>query len=138
MVLKTILERQSFSQLKMGRDSPVCRDSAQYYHKMKRFSGIGRNLCARDKDEDYICNFQVLGPHWIKNRHDSVMEITWWTHEHVQKWLSICKRDPEMLLSSLNHSSKIFWENLKALILNWPNFLRCVFAIDFKINEHFS
>ncbi len=70
---RDVLERQSLSEVKMGRGSPICER-------------------VREKIVEYFKNnvpVTVHRRHCITHRHDSVIDITKWAHEYFQKPLSV-------------------------------------------------
>ncbi len=90
---KDVLERQSLSEVKMGRDSPICeRVHKKFveYVKLQRLckshhlqcitsskdsEKLEKSLCVRDKAEDLCWTF--------------VIDITKWAQEYFQKPLSV-------------------------------------------------
>ncbi len=99
---KDVLERQSLSEVKMGRCSPICErvhEKILEYVKLQRLckshhlqcitsskdsEKLDKYLCVRDKAED-LCSLRALRRH----RHDSVIDITKWAQEYFQKPLSV-------------------------------------------------
>ncbi len=113
---RDVLERQSLSEVKMGRGSPICeRVRKRLWNTLKTtFLNIKlQRLCKshhlqcitsskdsekleksllRDKAEDLCWMPVVFGPlrrHCITHRHDSVIDITKWAQEYFQKPLSV-------------------------------------------------
>ena len=151
---KSILERQSLSEEKMGRGSPICErqrllivekflnniPQCKITKTLKISSSTVHNIIIRFRESGEIFvregqgrkpildarDLRALRRHCIKNRHDSVTEITAWAH--FRKSLSvntvrypqikalsckeeaICEHDPETPSSSLGQSSfKMDW-----------------------------
>ncbi len=105
---RDVLERQSLSEVKMGRGSPICerlcKNIVEYFknnvlqrqissstvhtifkifREISVHKGQGRRplLDARD--------LRALRRHCITHRHDSVIDITKWAQEYFQKPLSV-------------------------------------------------
>lgn len=127
---KSILERESFSEIIMGTGSANLQNNFQnnvkfeylltcityHYPNTER---IWRNLCQKQGWHD----LQAFRQHYIRNSHHSVTEIPAWAQEHFKKSLSVktaqgaiqgalwCKeeaineRAPETPPSSLGQSS---------------------------------
>ncbi len=100
-----VLERQSLSEVKMGRGSPICervRKKIVEYVKLQRLSSTVHNIIKRFREtgeisvvkgQDQIpllecCDLRALRRHCITHRHDSVIDITKWAQEYFQKPLS--------------------------------------------------
>ncbi len=112
-----VLARQSLSELKMGRGSPICERMRTFFleyfknnvsqcqiakalqiststvHNIisKVSEKLEKSLCVRDKAEDLCWMPMVFGPqtNYITHRHDSVTDITKWAQEYFQKPLSV-------------------------------------------------
>ncbi len=66
--------------------------SSSIVHKIiKRLEKLEKCLCIRDKAEDLCWMPVVFGPwrHCITHRHESVIDITKWAQEYIQKPLSV-------------------------------------------------
>ena len=112
---KSILERQSLSEVKMGRGSPICErlrlliveksnipqckiaktlkiSSSTVHNIIKRFWESGEIFVHKGQGRKPIPDardLRALRRHCIKNRHDSVTEITAWAQDHFRKLLSV-------------------------------------------------
>ena len=114
---KSILERQSLSEVKMGRGSPICErlrllivekfqnnipqckiaktlkiSSSTVHNIIKRFRESGEIFVRKGQGRKPILDardLRALRRHCIKNRHDSVTEITAWAQDHFRKSLSV-------------------------------------------------
>ncbi len=133
---RDVLERQSLSEVKMGRGSPicesVCKKIVEHFKnnvKLQRLwkshhlqcitsskvSGkLEKSLCVRDKAE-YLCwCLWSSGPQTTLHHssHDSVIDITKWAQEYFQKPLSvntIRRAICRCQLSSIMQSGKVFY-----------------------------
>ncbi len=114
---RDVLERQSLSEVKMGRGSPICervrKKIVEYFKttflkvKLQRLckshhlqcitsskdsEKLEKSLCVRDKAED-VCwmprGLRALRLQCITHQHDSVIDITKWAQEYFQKPLSV-------------------------------------------------
>ncbi len=102
-----VLERQSFSELKMGRGSPICErvskkiveyfkntvprcqiaktlqiSSSTVHNIIKRFKETGEISVHKGQSQRPLLDahsFRALRQHCITHRHDSVIDITKWT-----------------------------------------------------------
>ncbi len=111
------LERQSFSELKMGRGSPICErehediveyfknnvskhqiakvlqvSSSKLHNIIKRFRETGEISMRKGQGRRPLLDARGLWAHRrhrITHRHDSVIDITKWTQEYLQKPLSV-------------------------------------------------
>ncbi|KAI2665782.1 Transposable element Tc1 transposase [Labeo rohita] len=107
---RDVLERQSLSEVKMGRGSPICErvrkkiveyfknnvpqrqiakalqiSSSTVHNIIKRFRETGEISVAED-----LCWMPVVfRRHCITHQHDSVIDITKWAQKYFQKPLSI-------------------------------------------------
>ncbi len=112
-----VLERQSLSELKMGRGSPICesvRKKIEEYFKnnvpqcqiakalqissstvhniIKRFRWTGEISVGKGQGRRPLLDargLRGLRRHCITHRHDSVIDITKWAQEYFQKPLSL-------------------------------------------------
>ncbi len=103
---RDVVERQSFSEVKMARGSPICERVCKKiveYNNLQRLckshhlqcitsskdsEELKKSLCVRDKAED-LCWMTVVFRPCITHRHDSVIDITKWAQEYFQKPLSV-------------------------------------------------
>ncbi len=111
------LERQSLSEVKMGRGSPICERAhkkiVEYFKNnvpqrqiakaLQISSSTVRNIIKSFRENGEIsvrkgqgqrplldaCGLQALRQHCITHRHDSVIDITKWAQEYFQKPLSV-------------------------------------------------
>ncbi len=105
------IERQSLSEVKMGRCSPICervrKKIVEYFknnvpqHQIAKALQISSSTVHsiiksfRETGEISVCKGQgrrllldALGRHCITHQHDSVIDITKWAQEYFQKPLS--------------------------------------------------
>ncbi len=102
-----MLERQSLSEVKMGRGSPICvkrflkttflnvklQRLCKFHHlqcitSSKDSEKLEKSLCVKDKAED-LCWMTVVFRPCITHQHDSVIDITKRAQEYFQKPLSV-------------------------------------------------
>ncbi len=111
---RDVLERQSLSEVKMGRGSPICerlhKNIVEYFKNNIHQRQIAKTLqisvhniikIFRETGEIYVCKGQgwillldarglrALRWHCITHRHDSVIDITKWAQEYFQKPLLV-------------------------------------------------
>ncbi len=114
---RDVLERQSLSEVKMGRGSPICErvrkkiveyfknnvpqrqiakalqiSSSSEHNIIKRFRETGEISVRKGQGRRPLldaCGLRALRRHWITHRHDSVIDITKWAQEYFQKPLSV-------------------------------------------------
>ncbi len=113
---RDILERQSLSEVKMGRGSPICervsKKIVKYFKnnvpqhqiaKALQISSTVHNITKSFRETGEIsvrkgqgrrslldaCGLRALRQHCITHRHDSVIDITKWAQEYFQKPLSV-------------------------------------------------
>ncbi len=113
---RDVLERQSLSEVKMGRGSPICervrKKIVEYFKNnvpqcqiakaLKISSSIVHNIIKRFREAGEISVHEGQGRrplldahglralrHCITHRHDSVIDITKWAQEYFQKPLSV-------------------------------------------------
>ncbi len=114
---RDVLERQSLSEVKMGRGSPICErvckkivkyfknnipqrritkalqiSSSTVHNIIKRFRETGQMSIRMGQGRRPLLDahgFQALRWYCITHRHDSVIEITQWAQEYFQKPLSV-------------------------------------------------
>ncbi len=114
---RDVLERQSLSEVKMGRGSPICervrKKIVEYFknnipqHQIAKALQISsstvHNIIKRFRETGEICvrkgqgqrplldarGLWALRRHCITHRHDSVIDITKWAQEYFQKPLSL-------------------------------------------------
>ncbi len=106
---RDVLERQSLSEVKMGRGSPICervRNTLKTMFlnvKLKISSSTAHNIIKRFRETGEISvrkgqgrrplldarGLRALRRHCITHRHDSVIDITKWAQEYFQKPLSV-------------------------------------------------
>ncbi len=114
---RDVLERQSLSEVKMGRGSPICervhKNIVEYFkinipqcqiakalqissytvhNIIKRFRETGEISVRTGQGRRPLldpCGLQDLRRHCITHRHDSVIDITKWAQEYFQKPLSV-------------------------------------------------
>ncbi len=112
-----VLERQSLSELKMGRGSPICErvrkkiveyfknnvpqhqiakalqiSSSAVHNIIKRFRETGEMSVHKGQGWRPLLDargLRALRWHCITHRHDSVIDITKWAQEYFQKLLSV-------------------------------------------------
>ncbi len=112
-----VLERQSLSEVKMGRGSPICErvrkkiveyfknnvpqrqiakalqiSSSTVHRIIKRFRETGEISVRKGQGWRPLLDgrgLRALRRHCITHRHDSVIDITKWAQEYFQKPLSI-------------------------------------------------
>ncbi len=112
-----VLERQSLSDVKMGRGSPICErvrkkiveyfknnvpqcqiakglqiSSSTVHNIIKRFRGSGGISVRKGQGRIPLLDgrdLRALRRHCITHRHDSVIDITKWAQEYFQKPLSV-------------------------------------------------
>jgi len=121
---KSTSERQSLSEVKIGRGLAICKEdfrimflniklqtlnvpSSTVHNIIKRFRKSGDTSVYkghRCENQLYACDLQVRKQHCIKNKYDSVLEITAWAQEHFQK--SVCEHSspchPQMQVKTLS------------------------------------
>ncbi len=114
---RDVLERQSLSEVKMGRGSPTCErvrkkiveyfknnfpqrqiakalqiSSSTVHNIIKRFTETGDISVRKGQGRIPLLNargLQALRCHCITHRHESVIDITKWAQEYFQKPLSV-------------------------------------------------
>ncbi len=113
---RDILKRQSLSELKMGRGSPICERvhkkivehfknkvpqyqiakalqiSSSTVHNIKRFRETGEISVRKGQGRRPLLDardLRALRRHCTTHRHDSVIDITKWAQEYFQKPLSV-------------------------------------------------
>ncbi len=114
---RDVLERQSLSEVKMGRGSPICErvrkriveyfknnvpqrqiakalqiSSSMVHNIIKRFRETGEISVRKGQGRKPLLDargLQALRRHCITHRHDSVIDITKWAQEYFQKPLSV-------------------------------------------------
>ncbi len=113
---RDVLERQSLSEVKMGRGSPICervhKKIVEYFknnvpqrqiakalqissstvHIIKRFKETGEISVRKGQGQRPLLDargLRALRRHCITHRHDSVIDITKWAQEYFQKPLSV-------------------------------------------------
>ncbi len=114
---RDVLERQSLSEVKMGRGSLICervrKKIVEYFKNnvpqrqiakaLPISSSTKHNIIKRLKETGEIsvrkgqgrrplldaCGLRALRQHCISHRHDSVINITKWAQEYFQKPLSV-------------------------------------------------
>ncbi len=114
---RDVLERQSLSEVKIGRGSPICErvhtkivehfkttflnailqrlcqsHHLQWITSSKDSEKLEKSLCVRDKAEDLCWNpriLQAIRRHCITHRHYSVIDISKWAPEYFQKPLTV-------------------------------------------------
>ncbi len=113
---RDVLERQSLSEIKMGRCSPICervrKKIVEYFknnvpqcqiakdlqissstvHNIKRFRETGEISVRKGQGRRPLLDargLRALGRHCITHQHDSVIDITKWAQEYFQKPLSV-------------------------------------------------
>ncbi len=114
---RDVLERQSLSELKMGRGSPICErvrkkivenfknnvpqcqiakalqiSSSTVHNMIKSFRKTGEISVRKGQGWRPLldaCGLRALRRHCITHRHDSVIDITKWAQEYFQKPLSV-------------------------------------------------
>ncbi len=114
---RDVLERQSLSEVKMGRGSPICErvckkiveyfknnvpqrqiakalqiSSSTVHNIIKRFRETGEISVRKGQGRRPLLDargLQALRGHCITHRHDSVIDITKWAQEYFQKPLSV-------------------------------------------------
>ncbi len=114
---RVVLERQSLSEVKMGRGSPICervrKKIVEYFKNnvlqrqitkaLQISSSTVHNIINRFRESGEIsvrkgqsrrplldaCGLQALRQHCITYRHDSVIDITKWAQEYFQKPLLV-------------------------------------------------
>ncbi len=108
-----VLERQSLSEVKMGRGSPICervrKKIVEYFKNnvpqrqiakaLQISSSTVHNIIKRFRETGEISvrkgplldarGLRALRRHCITHRHDSVIDITKWAQEYFQKPLSV-------------------------------------------------
>ncbi len=110
---RDVLERQSLSEVKMGRGSPICErvrkkiveyfknnvpqrqiakalqiSSSTVHNIIKRFRETGEISVRKGQGRRPLldaCGLRALRWHCITHLHDSVLEITKWAQEYFQK-----------------------------------------------------
>ncbi len=94
---RDVLERQSLSEVKMGRGSPICervrKKIVEYFKNNIPQCQIATALqISSSTVHNIIKRFRETGEisvrHCITHQHDSVIDITKWAQEHLQKPLS--------------------------------------------------
>ncbi len=113
---RDVLERQSLSEVKIGRGSPICErmrkkieyfknnfpqcqiaktlqiSSSTVYNIIKRFRETGEISVRKGQGRRPLldaCGLWALRWHCITHRHDSVIDITKWAQEYFQKPLLV-------------------------------------------------
>ncbi len=114
---RDVLERQSLSEVKMGRGSPICErvckkiveyfknnvlrrqiakalqiSSSTVHNIIKRFRETGEISVRKGQGRRPLLDargLRALRRHYITHRHDSVIDITKWAQEYFQKPLSV-------------------------------------------------
>ncbi len=114
---RDVLERQSLSEVKMGRCSPICErvhkkiveyfknnvpqhqiakalqiTSSTVHNVIKRFRKTGEISVRKGQVQRPLLDTRglwALRRHCITHRHDSVIDITKWAQEYLQKPLSV-------------------------------------------------
>lgn len=114
---RDVLERQSLSEVKMGRGSPICErvrkkiveyfknnvpqrqiakalqiSSSTVHNIIKRFRETGEISVRKGQGRRPLLDargLRALRRHCITHRHDSVIDITKWAQEYFQKPLSV-------------------------------------------------
>ncbi len=114
---RNVLERQSLSDVKMGRGSPICERvrkkiveyfknnvpqhqiakalqilSSTVHNIIKRFRETGEISVHKGQGRRTLLDargLRALRRHCITHRHDSVIDITKWAQEYFQKSLSV-------------------------------------------------
>ncbi len=114
---RDVLERQSLSEVKMGRSSKICErvrkkiveyfknnvpqrqivkalqiSSSTVHNIIKIFRETGEISVRKGQDRIPLldaCGLQAIRWHGITHRHDSVIDITKWAQEYFQKPLSV-------------------------------------------------
>ncbi len=114
---RDVLERQSLSEVKMGRGSPICEwvrkkiveyfknnvpqrqitkalqiSSSIVHNIIKRFRETGEISVRKGQGRRHLLDargLRALRRHCITHRHDSVHDITKWAQEYFQKPLSV-------------------------------------------------
>ncbi len=111
---RDVLERQSLSEVKMGRGSPICESvrkkiveyfknnvpqhqiakalqisSSTVHNIIKRFRETGEISVRKGQGQIPFLGLRALRRHCITHRHDSVIDITKWAQEYFQKPLSV-------------------------------------------------
>ncbi len=114
---RDVLERQSLSEVKMGRGSPICErvrkkiveyfnnnvpqrqiakalqiSSSTMHNIIKRFRETGEISVRKGQGRRHLLDargLQAFRRHCITHRHDSVIDITKWAQEYFQKSLSV-------------------------------------------------
>ncbi len=117
MIKRDVLERQSLSEVKMGRGSPICErvckkiveyfknnvpqrqiakdlqiSSSTVHNIIKRFRETGEISVRKGQGWRPLLDaygLRALRRHSITHRHDSVIDITKWAQEYFQKPLSV-------------------------------------------------
>ncbi len=116
---RDVLERQGLSEVKMGRGSPICErvrkniveyfknnvpqrqiakalqiSSSTVHNIIKRFRETGDISVRKGQGQRTLLDargLRALRWHCITHRHDSVIDITKWAQEYLQKPLSVNK-----------------------------------------------
>ncbi len=99
---RDVLERQSLSEINMGRGSTICervRKKIVEYFKTTFLNVKLQRLCksyylqcitsSKDLEKLDARGLRALKRHCITHRHDSVIDITKWAQEYFQKPLSV-------------------------------------------------
>ncbi len=114
---RVVLERQSLSEVKMGRGSPICErvhkiiveyfknnvpqrqiakalqiSSSTVHNIIKRFRETGEISVRKGQGRRPLLDahgLRALRRHCITHRHDSVIDITKWAQEYFQKPMSV-------------------------------------------------
>ncbi len=114
---RDVLERQSLSEVKMGRGSPICErvrkkiveyfknnvpqrqiakalqmSSSTVHNIIKRFRETGETSVRKGQGQRPLLDargLRTVRRHCITHRHDSVIDITKWAQEYFQKPLSV-------------------------------------------------
>ncbi len=114
---RDVLERQSLSEVKMGRGSPICErvrkkiveyfknnfpqrqivkalqiSSSTVHNIIKRFRETGEISVCKGQGRKPLLDahgLRALRRHYITHRHDSVIDITKWAQEYFQKPLLV-------------------------------------------------
>ncbi len=96
---RDVLEKQSLSEVKMGRGSPICervhKKIVEYFKNNVPQCQIAKALQIPSSTVNNIIKrfretgLRALRRHCITHRHDSVIDITKWAQEYFQKPLSV-------------------------------------------------
>ncbi len=114
---RDVLDRQSLSEVKMGRGSPIYKrvhkkivenfknnvpqrqtakalqiSSSTVHNIIKRFRETGSISLCKGQDRRALLDargLRALRRHFITHRHDSIIDITKWAQEYFQKPLTV-------------------------------------------------